>query len=165
MKSFFETEIWPLKNRLYRFALLWLKDRDKAQDAVQETMAKGFLHSKQLKQMKNPVGWMVKTLKNESLMQIRRDGKFDVLDEANSGMSATETEKPDFSREVKRVYRFLDLLPVKQQEIFFLREVEGLRYQEIADYMDLPEEQVKVNLHRARKKLKTYLENNGKGQI
>lgn len=165
MKSFFETEIWPLKNRLYRFALLWLKDRDKAQDAVQETMTKGFVHTKQLENMKNPVGWMVKTLKNESLMQIRRDGKHEVLDEADSNLMEVESEQPDFSREVKMVFRFLELLPDKQREVFYLREVEGLRHQEIASYMELPEEQVKVNLHRARKKLKTYLENNGKGQI
>ncbi|SHM64625.1 RNA polymerase sigma-70 factor, ECF subfamily [Cyclobacterium lianum] len=165
MKSFFESEIWPLKNKLYRFALLWLKDRDKAQDAVQETLTRGFVHARALEKMDNPKGWMMRTLKNESLMQIRREGRYEVLDEAQVVEMHGNLESADFSHEVKMVYRFLDLLPAKQREIFFLREVEGLMHQEIAGYMEISEAQVKVNLHRARKKLKTYLQNNEKGQI
>ena len=55
------------------------------------------------------------------------------------------------------VFRFLESIPEKQREIFQLREVEGLTYEEIAEYLEISMDQVKVNLHRARKTLKEYL--------
>jgi|GEM_PF-3101609 len=97
MKSFFESQIWPLKNRLYRFAILWLKDRDKAQDAVQETMTKGFVQQEYLSSIENPTGWMVKTLKNEALQQIREAGKWGTLEEENILFSAVEMDQEDGS--------------------------------------------------------------------
>ncbi|WP_339923995.1 RNA polymerase sigma factor [uncultured Cyclobacterium sp.] len=161
MKSFFESQLWPLKNRLYRFAILWLKDRDRAQDAVQETMTKGFLQQDYLSSIENPTGWMVKTLKNEALQQIREAGKWGTMEEV--GDRAMEiVPDVDFSQQTKMVFRFIEKLPERQKEIFFLREVEGLTHREMADYLELNEGQVKVELHRARKKLKTFLENYGK---
>ncbi|WP_040417531.1 RNA polymerase sigma factor [Cyclobacterium qasimii] len=161
MKSFFESQLWPLKNRLYRFAMLWLKDRDKAQDAVQETMTKGFLQQQYLSSIENPTGWMVKTLKNEALQQIREAGKWGTMDEVGDRAMEVDSEV-DFSQKTKMVFRFIEKLPERQKEIFFLREVEGLTHREMAAYLDLNEGQVKVELHRARKKLKSFLENYGK---
>mgnify|MGYP003641647785 FL=1 len=161
MKSFFESQIWPLKNRLYRFAILWLKDRDKAQDAVQETMTKGFMQQEYLSSINNPTGWLVKTLKNEALQQIREAGKWETL-EGVGEMAMEVVPEVDTSQQAKMVFRFMNKLPEKQKEIFFLREVEGLTHKEMADYLGLNEGQVKVELHRARKKLKSFLENYGK---
>jgi RNA polymerase sigma-70 factor (ECF subfamily) len=51
----------------------------------------------------------------------------------------------------------LETLPEKQREIFQLREVEGLMYEEIGEYLEISLEQVKVNLYRARKTLREFL--------
>ena len=104
---------------------------------------------------------MVKTLKNEALQQIREAGKWGTMEEV--GDRAMEiVPDVDFSQQTKMVFRFIEKLPERQKEIFFLREVEGLTHREMADYLELNEGQVKVELHRARKKLKTFLENYGK---
>lgn len=161
MKSFFESQIWPLNDRLYRFAILWLKDRDKAQDAVQDTMTKGFMHQEYLATIENPTGWLVKTLKNEALRQIKEGRKWEPLEEDREIAMETIPED-EFGPMAKMVFRFLNKLPERQKEIFFLREVEGLTHNEIATYLGLKEGQVKVDLHRARKKLKSFLENYGK---
>ena len=50
------------------------------------------------------------------------------------------------------------MLPVKQREIFHLREVEEMSYQEIADVLALSMSEVKVSLHRARQKVRSTLE-------
>lgn len=50
-------------------------------------------------------------------------------------------------------------LPLRQQEIFHLREVEGLSYEEITEHLDISLEQVKVNLHRARKSIRERMLN------
>ena len=48
------------------------------------------------------------------------------------------------------------VLPEKQRTIVQLRDIEGKSYKEIADVLQLTEEQVKVNLFRARQRIKIY---------
>jgi RNA polymerase sigma-70 factor (ECF subfamily) len=112
--------------------------------------------------MENPTGWMVRSLKNESLQHFRVSKKFDSIGDFD--IESNEEESHDRSEEVKMVFRFLESLPEKQREIFQLREVEGLTYEEIGEYLEISLDQVKVNLHRARKTLKNYLmqQKNGK---
>lgn len=52
----------------------------------------------------------------------------------------------------------LKTLPAKQQEVFHLREVEDMSYQDIAETCELSESDVKVNIHRARKKVKEAMQ-------
>ncbi|MCH6232729.1 RNA polymerase sigma factor [Cognataquiflexum rubidum] len=162
MKTFFEAHIWSLKNKLYRMAFLWVKDRDVAQDVLQAVFEKAWLRKEDLQKMENPTGWMVRSLKNESLQHFRVSKKFDSI--VDFDFESNEEESHDRSEEVKMVFRFLESLPEKQREIFQLREVEGLTYEEIGEYLEISLDQVKVNLHRARKTLKDYLmqQKNGK---
>jgi RNA polymerase sigma-70 factor (ECF subfamily) len=155
MKSFFETTIWPLKSKLYRMAYLWVKDRDIAQDLLQAVFEKALKNDDKLRELSNPVGWMVSTLKNESLQYHRSEKKFEPLGDREFPGENYESDEP--REEVKRVFLFLSSLPEKQQEVFHLREVEGLTYEEISDYLEISLDQVKVNLHRARKSLREHL--------
>ena len=57
-------------------------------------------------------------------------------------------------------------LPEKQRTIVQLRDIEGKSYKEIADVLGITEEQVKVNLFRARQRIKLkYSEINDYGTI
>ena len=60
---------------------------------------------------------------------------------------------------IRLIRRLVDSLPEKQRSIMLLRETEGKSYKEIAEVMEITEEQVKVNLFRARQILKQkYIE-------
>ena len=62
------------------------------------------------------------------------------------------------------IHRLISGLPEKQRTILQLRDVEGKSYKEIADIVGVSEEQVKVNLFRARQKIKQqYTEINDYG--
>lgn len=143
-------------------AFLWVKDREIAQDVLQAVFEKAWLRKDELQKMENPTGWMVRSLKNESLQHFRVSKKFDSIGDLD--FESNEEESHDRSEEVRMVFRFLESLPEKQREIFQLREVEGLTYEEIGEYLEISLDQVKVNLHRARKTLKDYLmqQKNGK---
>ena len=155
MNSFFENQIWPLRNRLYRLAYLWVKDRALAQDILQTVFEKALNKEDILKQVQNPAGWMVRTLKNESLHQVKIQRRTSGLEGLEMFEEPSEEDSPD--HRAQWVMRFVRSLPEKQREIFHLREIEGLTYSEIADYLEVSVEQVKVNLHRARKALREYL--------
>lgn len=153
MKSFFETHIWPKRSKLYRLVYLWIRDRALAEDMIQNVFEKSFQKEKELAAHPNLSGWLVKSLKNEVLMYYRTSNKLEALDGLEE-IQASDPVNEEAKESVRKVMILLKDLPLKQQEIFQLREVEGMSYEEISDYLEISLEQVKVNLHRARTKIR-----------
>ena len=52
------------------------------------------------------------------------------------------------------IRRLIDTLPEKQRSCMQLRDFEGKSYKEIATILDVSEEQVKINIFRARQTIK-----------
>ncbi|MDR7131214.1 RNA polymerase sigma-70 factor (ECF subfamily) [Algoriphagus sp. 4150] len=158
MKSFFEAHIWPQRGRLYRLGYLWVRDRSLAEDMLQNVFEKSFGKEEELSSHPNLAGWLVKSLKNEVLMHFRQTKKLESLE----GLEELTMEEPvseDIKDSVRQVMNLVKGLPLRQQEIFLLREVEGLSYGEITEHLDISPEQVKVNLHRARKSIRERMLN------
>ncbi|MDF2158834.1 RNA polymerase sigma factor [Algoriphagus sp. CAU 1675] len=156
MKSFFEVHIWPKRSKLYRLVYLWVRDRSLAEDMLQNVFEKSFNREGELQNHPNLMGWLVRSLKNEVLMYLRQNKVLDSL-EGLEDLKWDDSAKDETKESVNKVMCLLKTLPSKQQEIFQLREVEGLSYEEIATYLELSLEQVKVNLHRARKTIKEHM--------
>lgn len=153
MTSFFEAHIWPQRGKLFRIAYGWVRDRALAEDVLQNVFEKSVSRVDDLKTHPNVTGWLVASLKNEVLMHYRQSQKIDSLDDLEK-LSLEESDDQETSQSVKKVMQLLGELPVKQREVFQLREVEGLNYEEIASYLEISLDQVKVNLHRARKSIR-----------
>jgi RNA polymerase sigma factor (sigma-70 family) len=71
--------------------------------------------------------------------------------------SATPYEAVVTNDVFDRVRSLLNHLPEKQRDIMRLRDIEGLSYQEISEALNVPMEQVKVYLFRARKAVREGL--------
>ena len=158
MKSFFEVHIWPKKGQLYRLVYLWVRDRALAEDVLQNVFEKSFEKEQELKSHPNLSGWLVKSLKNEVLMHFRKSNRLESL-EGLEEIQLEDSDSVDTKDSVNKVMSLLKGLPLKQQEVFQLREVEGLSYEEIAGHLEISLEQVKVNLHRARKSIREKMNN------
>jgi RNA polymerase sigma factor (sigma-70 family) len=135
---------------------LWTKDRDLAEDALQNVFEKTVERQMELQSHPNLIGWIVKSLKNEVLMHHRKNHRLEGLDEiiepAEVESNSLETEESH-----RLIFDLASRLPEKQREIFHLREVEEMSYEEISTQMEISVDQVKVNLHRARKTLRQKL--------
>jgi RNA polymerase sigma-70 factor (ECF subfamily) len=59
-------------------------------------------------------------------------------------------EKVTNKEMMKRIQECIDALPLQQQQVIRLREMEGFSYNEIAQVLDLTLDQVKVSLFRGR---------------
>ncbi len=156
MKTFFESHIWPERGKLYRLALSWVKDRAIAEDVLQNVFEKSFSRQKDLSAHQNLAGWLVLSLKNEVLMHFRKNKRLESLDSGHD-IPQEETQEVDANDSIKKMLNLLAELPEKQRDVFQLREVEGLDYAEIAAYLDISLDQVKVNLHRSRKKIREMM--------
>lgn len=145
-----------MRSRLYRLIYLWVRDRSLAEDLLQNVFERSFQKQEELQKHPNLKGWLVKSLKNEALMHFRQSSKLSALDDLENLPIAEDREEKQEDR-LEIVYLLLRDLPKKQQEIFQLREMEGLTYEEIAEYLEISLEQVKVSLHRARQSIRKEL--------
>ena len=87
-----------------------------------------------------------------------RASRFTAFDESHENRLFINNEDTMVYEDQRKWYReTIDTLPEKQKEVFHLREVECLSYQEISEIMRITESDVKVNLHRARTKVREVM--------
>ena len=153
----FRTDILPLKDKLFRLALRITFDRAEAEDIVQETMIRVWNKRDEWDGLELVEAYCLTVARN---LAIDRSEK---KDSQTVELTPEVEQTPDASspydqlvnkERLKLVHRLVGELPEKQRLIMQLRDVEGKSYKEIAEALRLTEEQVKVNLFRARQKVK-----------
>ena len=158
----FRDDILPLKDKLFRLALRITFDRAEAEDVVQDTMIRVWNKREEWTQFGSIEAYCLTVAKN---LAIDRSQKKEAQNveltpemEEESEISGPYDQLVNNER-MSIIHRLINELPEKQRLIMQLRDIEGESYKEIAKILNLTEEQVKVNLFRARQKVKKrYLE-------
>ena len=156
----FRTDVLPLKNELFRLALRITLNREDAEDVVQETMIRVWNRRDQWEQIESIEAFCTTICRNLALDKTKRASNQDASlddeghDAPDHSYSANPEEQAMQRDKVERVRRLMNLLPEKQRTCMQLRDVEGKSYKEIAAVMDITEQQVKVNIFRARQSIK-----------
>lgn len=152
----------PLKDKLFRLALRITFDRAEAEDVVQDTMIRVWNKREEWTQFGSIEAYCLTVAKN---LAIDRSQKKEAQNveltpemEEESEISGPYDQLVNNER-MSIIHRLINELPEKQRLIMQLRDIEGESYKEIAKILNLTDEQVKVNLFRARQKVKQrYLE-------
>ena len=155
----FQSDILPLKNELYRMALRITMNAADAEDVVQETMMKVWNRRDQWNQIDSIEAFCLTICRNLSLDKVRRmDNQTQSLDAAydpkDLGVSSNPEEQAIQSDRIRLVRQMISQLPEKQRSCMQLRDMEGKSYKDIATILDITEEQVKVNIFRARQTIR-----------
>ncbi|MGP1559961.1 MAG: RNA polymerase sigma factor [Prevotella intermedia] len=156
-KVSFRNDVLPLKNQLFRLALRITLSREEAEDIVQDTMIKVWDKRYEWSNIDSIEAYSLRICRNLSLDRLKkRDNQNDSLEEEQLETVHTSTPQDrlidqDRLRVVKEI---VDSLPEKQRSCMQLRDFEGKQYKEIADILGITEEQVKVNIFRARQAVK-----------
>lgn len=155
----YHTQILPASDGMYRYALSIVHEQETAKDVVQDCLTKIWSIRKDLHKVEKVNAWAFRIVRNRCIEVIRRN-RYTDLDEKvvnmyHSGSAEEQSITDDFMSWMGKV---LKTLPAKQQEVFHLREVEDMSYQEIAKTCGFTESDVKVNIHRARKKVKDAMQ-------
>lgn len=169
---------------LFRYALLRLRDRNLAEEVIQETFLAGFQGRKSFSGGSSERTWLVGILKHKIIDHFRRISKEVPLDETSA--LPCELEEPFRmtgewighwkeeeapiewnadpirlleQKEFRQVFeRCLAALPQRLAQVFILREVEDLTTDEICKILNISESNLWVMLHRARMQLRRALE-------
>lgn len=158
--------------RLYRIARSILRDDAEAEDALQETYLKAFLHLDEFRGDAAIGTWLCRIVMNESLDRLRRrrptvdwstmeeDGK----PNAEIIRLPVDTSRPDperaaAQRQIQQLLEHaIDELPEDFRIVVVARAVEDMSVEETAALLSILPETVKTRLHRARHRLRASLE-------
>lgn len=136
---------------LYRFALAILRDPVTSQDAVQDAFERFWRKQDQVNPEKYK-SYLFSTLHNRCIDLLRqRKPMLEVLPEHGFSESSHEWEIQE------QLHLALRRLNPHQQTMILLRDYEGYTYAEIAEITGASLEQVKVNLHRARRAIQQFI--------
>lgn len=160
-KAEFESQVWPLRSKLYRIALYMLRDEDLACDAVQDIFMKIWEKRNSLNNVKNIEAFLVTSIKNRCLDKLK-SGKREVYNGENhlilhAGYETPASPNNAFADAIKHVKKFVSELPEKQRLIMQLRDLEGLEIDEISDITGMNSGTIRVNLSRARSTIRDKL--------
>ena len=159
----FEELAMPLFDQLYNFARWLTQDTAEAEDLVQETYTKALRGFSSFQIGTNFRAWMYRILRN-SFLSSRSGLKTTVaIDDEDKEMILVEPGPTPESLAIEQsnrevVQQALGELPVHFREILLLCEVEEMSYQEIAQALSIPVGTVMSRLSRARKTLRTLLQ-------
>ena len=153
----FKQHIFPLKDKLFRFALHLLQNVQEAEDAVQDVMVGVWARRAEWPQWNSIPAYCMTATRNNCLDRLRRRRISAVQVEAAIQLKTPDGdpfEQVTNKETIARIRRCMDTLPPNQQQVVRLREMEGFSYNEIAQVLDMTLDQVKINLHRGRNAIK-----------
>jgi RNA polymerase sigma-70 factor (ECF subfamily) len=162
----FEALVFRHERRVLAVALRITKNREDAEDMVQETFHKAFIHLHAFQQNSRFSTWLTRIAMNEALMLLRRKrGVLEVLpdgpdDEVNSGLEAFADQRPSpeescWRRErTEHLIRAINRLAPKTRTTILLRDIEERSLEETAQILGTSTAAVKARQFHGRRRLR-----------
>lgn len=148
--------------RIYAIAFKFMRNDHDAQDAAQEAVLKMYLNISKFSFKSAFSTWLYRVTANTCLDLLRRRKTFDDIDIATNYAVSTEGEplKETLNNELGDVIRAaIYQLPEKYIPVIILKDVDGKKYEEIAEILGITVGTVKSRLSRGRGKLRDMLLN------
>jgi len=166
-KKLFQELLMPELGALFRTALRMTRNREDAEDLVQETTTKAFSAIDRFEEGTNFRAWIFKILTNtfiNNYYRVRERDKLPSLDEMEEesafqpvfeGISPEQALLNTLTKE--DIQKAIDVIPIDFKSVVILNLVEGFSYKETAEILDIPIGTVMSRLHRGRKILQKLL--------
>lgn len=136
----------------------YTKNREEAEDVMQEAFIKIFKNISGFKFMGSFEGWIRRIMVHTSIEHIRRKKQTTVFDDIENVVHHPESETDAGSKmSEKELLRMLTLLPDGYRTVFNLYVIEGYSHKEIASLLNINEGTSKSQLSKAKDHLKILL--------
>jgi RNA polymerase sigma-70 factor (ECF subfamily) len=160
-------EFWELYDRHYegvrRFIPASVKDQWVAEDLVQETFIRVQANLNGLRDPAKLSSWIFSIAHNQCRDHFRKVKRSFVFDnEYEEGTQISEAPSVQERMEQREmnacVHNLTDLLPESLRSVIILFDMMEFSHREVAAVVGITEENAKVRLHRARKRMRSLLE-------
>lgn len=140
-------------DNIFRFLLGNLKNKEFAEDIVQETYEKLWMKRGTVSYEKVRA-YLFTAAYHTMIDWIRKEKRIVSMEGLSVNPQAEEKVPPDLN---ELLHKAIGRLPADQRAVIILRDYEGYSYKEIAEITGQTEPQVKINIYRGRKFLKNYI--------
>jgi len=158
----FNDALLGLRHKLHYYALSLTSDSDRADDLVQETMLKALTYRDKFTENTNFKAWIYTIMKNTFINDYRKSVKIkNTFEDSNNDYHLIFSKDkvypaPDSFYNAQEINKNIDALE-DEYRIPFRMFLDGYKYKEIADELDLPLGTIKSRIFFTRKKLEKSL--------
>ena len=142
---------------LRRYALTLARNREDADDLVQDALVRAYEQRQTLKSQASLRGWLMSILHNTFITEwrrrqngLRQAASLDDVPEASVAAPQESTVR------LKQIQQAFENLSADQRDVIHLVAVEGMGYQEAADALGIPIGTLMSRLGRARSALREF---------
>jgi len=164
----FEPLVEKYRERVWRLAFNYLRDREEAWDVAQEAFVRAWQALPSFRGQSAFYTWLFRIVVNVATDRARQRaargrafGTEAVPEEDWDRVMVEPGAGPEESaaraEQRQRIRRGLEALPEHHRAIIMLSDLEGLSYREIAEVLQIPMGTVMSRLHNARKRLRAVL--------
>ena len=157
--SRFETEALPHAGSLFRIAMWFERNRDEAEDLVQDTLRQALESFHRYTPGTNCRAWLMSILHHVRSNRRRARGRSPLVPDTDDMLASTVPFVPPVPEHLtdEDLLAALKRIPVQYQEVIVLSDVEELPYKQIAAALSIPIGTVMSRLHRGRALLRQEL--------
>lgn len=147
-----------MRDRLRRTALYITGNQDDADDALQDAFCRLWERRRLIAVGDEdgcPEGYMSRTVARSAIDLLRRGSDCASLDDVGDEPADDDVVAEDPADVLQQLAHIIDdSLPAMQRDVMHMHDVEGLDVDEIAEFMSLTPVAVRVNLSRARSRVR-----------
>jgi RNA polymerase sigma-70 factor, ECF subfamily len=148
--------------RLRRYARALLRDKDRADDLVQDTLLRGLDKAHLYRSGTDLRAWLFTIMHNQYVNSIRRSVRQrEAFVVEKVPLTSPAPQIPNL--ELRDLERAIARLSVEQRTTLLLIGLEGMKYEEVAQICGVPIGTVRSRLCRAREELRRMMEGRGAG--
>jgi RNA polymerase sigma-70 factor, ECF subfamily len=156
-KQLFDTHY----ERLYRYALRYLRSAEEANDVVHDVFLQMWRHRQRIGLGRDLRAYLYTTTRNHALDRLKRRKVEDSFRERSDmavAQEGSDAESELESRELAAtIQRAMDSLPPRQREVLRMRWQQHLSYEEIAKALNISPKTVAIHLSRGLQHLREAL--------
>lgn len=155
----FELEAMPFSADLFRVAMFLKRERDAAEDLVQETFVQALKSFHRYETGTNCKAWLMTVMYHTHYKQLRKQTNLHLVADTEEKIAGTIAFEAPIPQQItdEDVLQALEKVPQNFKEILVLCDVEGFAYKEISTFLNVPIGTVMSRLHRGRKVLRGEL--------
>lgn len=158
MLAQYQQAITQHRQRVFSFAHYSLRAKEDAEDITQEVFIKLWQHWQKIDHSKLGA-WLMRVAHNAVIDHVRKQKNVasqtdDYAEPEEQAAEVLTEEQVDDGRFKEELMASIKLLDDPFRSIIILRDIQGMSYSNIQHTLDMSESQVKVYLHRGRRKLR-----------